>query len=86
MNANVISPSYWGLIATLTDSLETGLMRDAKDVMSVPAPLAFHTDIIQPCLPSESVYLTFWALVLSGEGSAENTQMNCCSTGSARLI
>lgn len=73
-------------MATLTDSLETGLKQDAKDVMSVSAPLTLHSDTIQPCLPSESVYLTFCALVLRGEGSAENTQMNCCSPGSDSLI
>lgn len=42
--------------------------------------------IFQSCLPSKSVYLTFWPLALRREGSGENTQMNCCSPGSDCLI
>lgn len=44
------------------------------------------TKIFQSCLPSKSVHLTFWPLVLRWEESAENTEMNCCSPGSDCLI
>lgn len=48
--------------------------------------LWLSTKIFQSCLPSKSVYLTFWPLVLRREGSAENTQTNRCSPGSDCLI
>lgn len=38
------------------------------------------------CLPSKSVYLSFWPVASRRKGSAENSQMTCASPGSDGLI